>query len=610
MPKPQTRTSGALASIALVASLLTSCVAPPLKVPTSTLPSHPQVGTLKLNLGDLSGTFRRTQWVPDSYQARLRIDGADLSNPVVMTVNVASTATASVTVTEVPVGTHRIITLERLDASGGVVPGGTLKTTADIVLNGTAIAPMNASTTPRGSVFEQLLAHDRSHAAQLAKGTDPAQVQSLVDQLLQQDALFPQLIDATAISASIIASGQVPAYSAAFAVPPAAVDVSLAGIPANAPADVWLDDPLSPKNVSLYGGTHHVSPIVPGTWVLHASSLDMGIESTMSVTLAPGQSATASLNLGAPPDQIKTPIALGIKAAATIPTLLDGREVMLMVGGLSRATDSTYTTSAFCSFDGSALTALPQALPVPFAYGQGAASGSSYFVAGGVADPGFPSLSRNVYQFSGATWKTLTLPAPRGGCSLAALQGEVYVIGGFKDPLGSYFLVNSSEYPLWISRTVYKYDGSSWTTLPASLNFARGDMAAVTVNNRIYTFGGMTYFGYDQMPVDYVESLDATSSAWRVEARMPTARFGAAAVVANGRVYVIGGNSTGGLPLGNVEVFDPVTGAWSVRPPLRKSRGYVSAAYLNGQIVVVGGGDGGGLGNEALPFATVEAFAP
>lgn len=611
MSKPETGILNALASAVLASSFLSSCVAPPI---SSSPPAPPvvsrEVGIIKLNLADLSRSSRRSQWIPDSSRARLRIDGADLSSPIGLTLEVANTATASVTVTQIPVGTHRVITLERLDASGAVLPGGTLKTTADIVLNATAIATLNTSTTPRGSIFEQLLAYDRGHATQLTKNMDPAQVQALVDQLLQKDALYPQLIDTSAISTSIIGNHQVPAYSAAFASQPAAVDVTLAGIPSSAPADVWLEDPLSPKNVSLYSGTHRVSPIVPGTWILHASSSVMGIERTMSLTLAPGQLATASLNFGGGADQIKTPIAAGIKAAATIPAVFNGQEVMLMLGGLSRATDSIYTTNAMRTFDGTTLTNLPYDLPSALAYGQGAASGSTFYVAGGVSDARAAVLTQDVYRFSGSSWSTLTLPAARGGCSVAALNGDVYVVGGFQNPQGGQYLEYGTDFTQWVSNTVFKYDGASWITIPATLNYARGDMAAVTLNNRIYVFGGATYDYFDAVPKSCVESLAATSSAWRIEASMPTARYGAAAVVANGLIYVIGGNVNGGFPVGSVEVFNPVTGTWSIRPPLKKTRGYVSAAFLNGQIVVVGGGDGGPAGNDALPVATVEAFMP
>ena len=91
---------------------------------------------------------------------------------------------------------------------------------------------------------------------------------------------------------------------------------------------------------------------------------------------------------------------------------------------------------------------------------------------------------------------------------------------------------------------------------------------------------------------------------------MPTARIGAAAVVANGRIYVIGGSTIGGMPLPTVEVFDPSSGTWSIHAPLTQARGYVSAAYLNGQIVVVGGGEGGPAGTLGTPLPTIEAFTP
>lgn len=600
-----------LLALSMAAALfLTSCFSRPLAgAPPVVSSVSGDVGTIQLNVGDLLGRNRSSQWVRDSLQARLKIDGPDMGSPLTLEANVASSATASVTITQVPVGAQRIISLERLDALGSVLPGGSLKTTVDVVQNATAIAPLNASTTPRGSVFERLLAYDRAHATQFAKNTSSSQVQALIDQLLQQAALFPALIDTASISADVIAANQVPAYSATFALAPAALDVTLAGIPGNAPADVWLDDPLSPKNVTLNNGTHRISSIVPGTWTLHAYSASMSIESTASLVLISNQVATVSLNLGDPPEQLQAPLTDGIKAAATIATTLAGRDVMLMLGGCKRATDSLFSTNAAGYFDGTSFTPLPAlTLPDPLAFGQGVASGSTYYVAGGVQNLSFPILTQDVYQHAGS-WTKLTLPEARGECSLAVLGNSLYVIGGFQNPPGGTYFDYSNPTG-WNADKVFKYDGASWTTLAGTVSFGRGDMAAATVNNRIYVFGGARYEQYGVFSLNWVESTDAAGDTWRRENDMPTARSGAAAVVVNGLVYVLGGCATDGIPSAAVEVFNPMTGTWRIRPPLRKARGYLSAAYLNGQIVVVGGGNGGPAGSDGLPQATVEAFAP
>ena len=53
-------------------------------------------------------------------------------------------------------------------------------------------------------------------------------------------------------------------------------------------------------------------------------------------------------------------------------------------------------------------------------------------------------------------------------------------------------------------RSVYKFDGTSWTTLP-SLNVARASPALVVVNSRILVIGGIST---SQAPSDKIEMFD------------------------------------------------------------------------------------------------------
>ena len=73
---------------------------------------------------------------------------------------------------------------------------------------------------------------------------------------------------------------------------------------------------------------------------------------------------------------------------------------------------------------------------------------------------------------------------------------------------------------------------------------------------------------------------------------MPTLRYGHAAAVANGKIYVIGGDN--GSFLGTVEVNDPDTDTWSNGASLPTPRRYLSASTIAGRIYAIGGEDGTG----------------
>lgn len=584
--------------------------APRLVTPLPTAASP--VGELRLVLGPEG---RATQWADAAARARIRVAGPGMAQPIELVADLSSEATASVTLDHLPAGPNRIVTLERLDDAGAVVAGGTVKTTVDVPADARAEATIGRSTTPRGAILERVLAADAALAATL----DEAGLQSLVEEVIRKGADFPDLVDAGAIASDVLAGKRVPAFETRYVLYPAKLDVTLEGIPGPAPADVWVDDPLSPKNVSLYNGTHRLAPIAPGTWVVHARSAGMGREATRSITLGSDEQAAATLNLGAPPEQLQAAMPRAGMASAAGVLSVDGTDWLFAMGGIQRATDSVTFHNEVWGFDGATWSQAPS-MPTPVAYAQASVLGSELYVAGGIPAGG---LSAEVVHFDGKRWAAApALPEARGSAALATLGGQLYVIGGFKDaswgPFGGYpgAYDATRDYSVEFNATEsFRFDpvAQTWTPLSAGLGVGRGDMAATACNGRIYVFGGQTFTddagSYMELPRDIVESTDG-AGPWRLEEPMPTARGGAAAVAVGSRIFVIGGCTIGGIPLNSVEVFDTLTGHWSIQPPLRRARGYVSAAYLGGRIVVAGGGDGGSAGLEGLPQDSVESLVP
>lgn len=162
-------------------------------------------------------------------------------------------------------------------------------------------------------------------------------------------------------------------------------------------------------------------------------------------------------------------------------------------------------------------------------------------------------------------------------------SGHAYALGGLDDngqPL------SSAEY--------YNQDSSAWAAIP-SLPTTLYDFPAVfDRTNYIYTFGGFTD------PVPGVETAtvlrySVSARSWASRAPMPVAVAGSAAALgADGKIYVVGGTS-GGVTTNVVQVYNPAANSWAISTPLPEG---LSAAAMGtdslGRLVVMGGMDSDG----------------
>jgi N-acetylneuraminic acid mutarotase len=132
-----------------------------------------------------------------------------------------------------------------------------------------------------------------------------------------------------------------------------------------------------------------------------------------------------------------------------------------------------------------------------------------------------------------------------------------------------------------------RVDADRWDTAPP-LRHARAAHAVVATADAVYALAGT---GAGGRPVLSVERFDGR--AWTEESTLPGDGLNApAAVVLNGRLYLIGGfETTTNVPTARVRVYDPATRRWSEAAPLPAPRGGHAAAVLGGRIHVIGGGN-------------------
>ena len=196
------------------------------------------------------------------------------------------------------------------------------------------------------------------------------------------------------------------------------------------------------------------------------------------------------------------------------------------------------------------------------------------------------------------SWATKAgMPTPRRNVGVAGDASVLYVAGGTAStsPGGSG------------SPAVQALDPSTsiWT-LKAAMPDGRRFAAAVVAGGLLYVLGGAQEFPF--APTTTTRSYDPSSNSWTDRTAMPTARIGSlvtsglptgvSVAVVNGIVYVLGGDSP------SVDAYNPSTNTWTSRAPIPTARSGMAVAGVNGLLYTVGGTSGGSTS------AVVEVYDP
>jgi N-acetylneuraminic acid mutarotase len=159
----------------------------------------------------------------------------------------------------------------------------------------------------------------------------------------------------------------------------------------------------------------------------------------------------------------------------------------------------------------------------------------------GGGGPDAPLSSVEYYTQSTDTWT-----------SVASLPQTLYSEAAISDGSGHLFTFGGVDATGNITSTVYRYTISTntWDTV-ASLPIAVRDSAAVLANGKIYVMGGRTATG----ATADVESYNETTNTWTTETSLPAPVSSAAAAVDSlGRIEVLGGFDANGKPTAAVSI--------------------------------------------------------
>ncbi|MBM3269734.1 MAG: hypothetical protein FJZ01_19045 [Candidatus Sericytochromatia bacterium] len=586
---------------------LGACAAPrPATVPISGGP--PGTTALEVRLAREAerpqGHDRRLAAASAPATYRISVRAADMATPAVATAS-ADPAPAALRLSGVPSGTNRLVAVTGLDAAGTGVPGAAWAGVVSLSGSVSSVT-LTPATGAVGRVWERWLDAGKSL---LAAQTSPSDVAGRLE-AIRAAARLPHFafVNAAAWADAAAAAGSLdPAGN--FAIAPATADLTVEGAPEDVPADLWLDDPVSPLQpgvsplTSQTNGRYLVAPVLPGTWSARVTVPGLGT-ATASVVVAAGSVATASLRFAGWGTGPVLPAGIGNAAVVS-----DGTSIFSLGG----VTASGVATNGCWVLDTSAPT--PAWAPLPNITRAREASmaailGGKLYVVGGLASG---TGNWEVYSLDLASRTAWTAepsvtgaPATTGiGCciTLPVAPTGLFVRGG-----KLYVLYNTGGQakPPYLAGVARAFDpantGAGWATandIPAirtprfNVGFAvLGSLAIVGGGDRASSFEGLA--NALDVPdlwqgVANVEALDLQTPAWAALPDLGGLRSEPALVAAGTQLFAAGGVDARQKALRTVERYSAATGAWRPVPPLRTARSSFGLAYAAGKVWAIGG---------------------
>ncbi len=209
-----------------------------------------------------------------------------------------------------------------------------------------------------------------------------------------------------------------------------------------------------------------------------------------------------------------------------------------------------------------------------------AAVDGKVYVVGGFTDSLALSEAVHVYDTTAGSWsQAAPLPLAIHHANVAATSDALYVLGGMQ--------LNGFSFASIGDSFVYSPQNDSWTSLPSiPQGFERGSAAVGVLGNRIVLAGGL---GDD--PVASVIAFNLDTETWETDLpSLPTPTDHHVGAVVGDVLYAIGGR-TGGISTIKDTVVSLSLGAdaWQERAALPTARGGAAVGVVGGRILVVGG---------------------
>jgi len=202
-------------------------------------------------------------------------------------------------------------------------------------------------------------------------------------------------------------------------------------------------------------------------------------------------------------------------------------------------------------------------------------------------------------------WKevddTSRLPQPTYGHSSVVVNGRLYIIGGRSTADLTLPVVYWGQILGHDGTIKAQYKSNTWTAV-ASLPTPLFRAQSVYFEGRIYVIGGQNSADIAQNTVYYADvQPDGDILGWsQTSAPLPVNLSGHSAAISNGRIYVVGGSTTGefldsiaDVYIGTIDVATGDITNWVQTTSLPEARYAASATIAAGKIWVAGGWNSG-----------------
>jgi N-acetylneuraminic acid mutarotase len=210
------------------------------------------------------------------------------------------------------------------------------------------------------------------------------------------------------------------------------------------------------------------------------------------------------------------------------------------------------------------------------------------FVVGGLNWPNAISSVTSYDPDSNAWTQRADTLVRRYAPGAATVDGKLYVVGG----LNSSGMLGSVE--------EYNPVSNNWLPKSGALNQPRYAFSTVALNGHVFAIGGQAP---GDVPLATVEEYDPVTDQWTQRASMPLPKVSAAAVVQDGKIYVLGGRN-GNSMVPEVYEYDPLTDTWATKASMPNSTATLGAVTLDGKIITFGGSSPG------TPTKLMEEYDP
>lgn len=179
-------------------------------------------------------------------------------------------------------------------------------------------------------------------------------------------------------------------------------------------------------------------------------------------------------------------------------------------------------------------------------------------------------------------WTKVNAPTPIVTYNALATQvyldGTLYMFGGAPG-------LSQATAGAWSFDT--KTPDAQWKTL-ASLPIPRVSSYAAAVNGKIYIIGGFYIANNTRVTTPEVLEYDPATNKYTTKKTMPTATYGMAGAVIGSKIYVMSGIA-GGAYSNSTQVYDVETDTWASQNNTLYSAIYPTASVIGNDIYMLGG---------------------